>query len=276
MRSGSRHRGEAGGGWSGFPPLLATDGRIHKGDCEMTGAIFARGSCVALKWMTLLGAVLALTVAEAAAQQDVTLTMTGEYKPSTNTIELEFAGFDAGDTLYSSSAELFGGLVRHHQHRHGRDGGGDQYLVGRRGEGQWWQDGHTYPRQKPRQYAERRRHKAECVVHESTPARRILVMDADGAGESDDDIAADIGAAVPLEEIDVPPVLAPVPNKNYTVDVAIASVDPASGNRRQHPDDHVRTRRTVQRRFPSGTRVQSDFPGIERDADRSRRIHCLL
>ena len=29
MRSGSRHRGEAGGGWTGFPPLLATDGRIH-------------------------------------------------------------------------------------------------------------------------------------------------------------------------------------------------------------------------------------------------------
>ena len=51
MRSGSRHRGEAGGGWSGFPPLLATNGRIHKGDCDMrTGAIFARGSCRALKW----------------------------------------------------------------------------------------------------------------------------------------------------------------------------------------------------------------------------------
>ncbi len=70
MRSGSRHRGEAGGGWLfGFPPLLATDGRIHKGDCEMrTGAIFARGSCRALKWMALVGMVFALGAVEAAAQ----------------------------------------------------------------------------------------------------------------------------------------------------------------------------------------------------------------
>ena len=67
MRSGSRHRGEAGGGWS-FPPLLATGGRIHKGDCEMTGAIFARGSCRALKWMALLGVVFTFGVGQAAAQ----------------------------------------------------------------------------------------------------------------------------------------------------------------------------------------------------------------
>ena len=61
MRSGSRqHRGEAGGGGFGFPPLLATDGRIHKGDCDMRiGAIFARGSCRALKWTALLGMVFA-------------------------------------------------------------------------------------------------------------------------------------------------------------------------------------------------------------------------
>ena len=69
MRSGSRHRGEAGGGWSAFPPLLATNGRIHKGDCDMrTGAIFARGSCRALKWMALLGVVFALGGGEALAQ----------------------------------------------------------------------------------------------------------------------------------------------------------------------------------------------------------------
>ena len=70
MRSGSRHRGEAGGGWLfGFPPLLATDGRIHKGDCDMrTGAIFARGSCRALKWMALLGVVFMLGAGQAAAQ----------------------------------------------------------------------------------------------------------------------------------------------------------------------------------------------------------------
>ena len=60
----------------------------------MTVAIFARGSCVALKWMTLLGAVLALTVAEAAAQE--MSPMTGEYKPGTNTIELEFTRFRGG------------------------------------------------------------------------------------------------------------------------------------------------------------------------------------
>ena len=70
MRSGSRHRGEAGGGWLfGFPPLLATDGRNHKGDCDMrTGAIFARGSCRALKWMALVGMVFALGAGSAAAQ----------------------------------------------------------------------------------------------------------------------------------------------------------------------------------------------------------------
>ena len=71
MRSGSRHRGEAGGGWSGFPPLLATDGRIHKGDCDMTGAIFARGSCRAFKsltWLALVGGVMALGAGAAMAQ----------------------------------------------------------------------------------------------------------------------------------------------------------------------------------------------------------------
>ena len=52
-----------------FPPLLATDGRIHKGDCDMrTGAIFARGSCRALAWLLALGAATVLSVGEAAAQ----------------------------------------------------------------------------------------------------------------------------------------------------------------------------------------------------------------
>ena len=75
MQSGSRqHRGEAGGGGNGFPPLLATDGRIHKGDCDMrTGAIFARGSCRALKWMALLGMVFGLGVGTASAQVTVSL-----------------------------------------------------------------------------------------------------------------------------------------------------------------------------------------------------------
>ena len=74
MRSGSRHRGEAGGGGYGFPPLLATDGRFYKGDCDMrTGAIFARGSCRALKWMALFGVVFALGVGSAAAQVTVTV-----------------------------------------------------------------------------------------------------------------------------------------------------------------------------------------------------------
>ena len=68
MRSNSRHRGEAGGGF-GFPRLLATDGRIHKGDCDMsTGAIFARGSCRALRWMALAGMVFALGAGSAVAQ----------------------------------------------------------------------------------------------------------------------------------------------------------------------------------------------------------------
>ena len=70
MTSGSQHRGEAGGGGFGFPPLLATDGRIHKGDCDMrTGAIFVRGSCRALKWMALLGVVFALGAGSADAQK---------------------------------------------------------------------------------------------------------------------------------------------------------------------------------------------------------------
>ena len=71
MRSGSRHRGEAGGGWLfGFPPLLATDGRIHKGDCDMrTGAIFARGSCRALAWVLALGVAAVLSAGEAVAQE---------------------------------------------------------------------------------------------------------------------------------------------------------------------------------------------------------------
>ena len=77
MRSGSRHRGEAGGGWS-FPPLLATDGRIHKGDCDMrTGAIFARGSCRALKWMALAGMVFALGAGTALAQVTIKVAADG-------------------------------------------------------------------------------------------------------------------------------------------------------------------------------------------------------
>ena len=89
MRSGSRHRGEAGGGWFGFPPLLATDGRIHKGDWDMrTGAIFgrrARGSCAALKWAALLGGFLVLGSVQAVAQdipgiEDASFTSTQEYR----------------------------------------------------------------------------------------------------------------------------------------------------------------------------------------------------
>ncbi len=187
----------------------------------MTGAIFARGSCVALKWMTLLGAVLALTVAEAAAQNAVTLTMTGEYKPSTNTIELEFAGFDeAADTLYSSSTASLAGLFALTNAgtaapvevtRTSLDGVG-------RGSG-----GKTVTLTLNKSLASTPNDTRLSVSYTSTPARRILVMDADGTnGESDDDIPANITAQA-LEEIDVPPVLAPVPNKNYTVGVAITT-----------------------------------------------------
>ena len=78
MRSDSRHRGEAGGGWRGFPPLLATDGRNHKGDCDMrTGAIFARGSCRALKWMALAGMVFALGAGTALAQVTIKVAADG-------------------------------------------------------------------------------------------------------------------------------------------------------------------------------------------------------
>ncbi len=92
MRSGSRqHRGEAGGGGFGFPPLLATNGRIHKGDCDMrTGAIFARGSCRALKWMAVFGVVFALGAGQAAAQAPAfSSTATDhEFNPGTTTITL--------------------------------------------------------------------------------------------------------------------------------------------------------------------------------------------
>ena len=64
-----------------FPPLLATDGRTHKGDCEMqTGAIFARGSCSALKWMALFGVVFALGTGSAVAQPVMTLSVPDKYE----------------------------------------------------------------------------------------------------------------------------------------------------------------------------------------------------
>ena len=96
MRSGSRHRGEAGGGWLfGFPPLLATDGRIHKGDCDMrNGAIFARGSCRALKWMALFGVVFALGAGQAFAQPTVS---SGSFDPNATTITLT-----ASELVYGS------------------------------------------------------------------------------------------------------------------------------------------------------------------------------
>ena len=76
MRSESRHRGEAGGGWLfGFPPLLATDGRNHKGDCDMrTGAIFARGSCRGLAWVLGLAIVVVASAAGEALAQNATAT----------------------------------------------------------------------------------------------------------------------------------------------------------------------------------------------------------
>ena len=57
-----------------------------------TGAIFARGSCRALKWMALVGMVLALGAGQAAAQITVdappTLTLT-EGKAETITVNFE-------------------------------------------------------------------------------------------------------------------------------------------------------------------------------------------
>ena len=193
-----------------------------------TGAIFARGSYRALKWSALLGAVLALTVAEAAAQ--VTLTMTGAYKPSTNTIELEFGGGEivAGDTLYSSSsagslAGLFAltnagtagtvEVTKTSLDGVGRGSGGSKVILTLN-----------------KSLASTPNSTRLSVTYESTNARRILILDADGLGEADDDVVANIDTT-PLEEIDVPPVLASVLNMNFTVGVAIASVtlDPATG-----------------------------------------------
>ena len=103
MRSGSRHRGEAGGGWLfGFPPLLATDGRIHKGDYDMrTGAIFARGSCRALKWMALFGLVVALGAGSAVAQT-TGVTITG---PSNNTVN------EGGTATYTVAVRAYVGVA---------------------------------------------------------------------------------------------------------------------------------------------------------------------
>ena len=97
MRSGSRHWGEAGGGWLfGFPPLLATGGRNHKGDCDMrNGAIFARGrgSCRALMWMALVAVVSILGVGEVFAQVNINVAADGTVSvPSTrNTGRIELS-----------------------------------------------------------------------------------------------------------------------------------------------------------------------------------------
>ena len=115
MRSGSRHRGEAGGGSFGFPPLQAADGRIHKGDCDMrTGANFARGSCRALKWMLVLGALSVLGSAQAFAQalpmvESATYTATGTAVTLTMSQRVYFAGTDVARQKLPSAFSLIGG-----------------------------------------------------------------------------------------------------------------------------------------------------------------------
>ena len=107
-------RGEAGGGWSGFPPLLATRGRIHKGDGDMRiGAIFARGSCRALKWMVMLGALSVLGSAQAFAQtpmvESATYTATGTAVTLTMSQRVYFDGTDVVRQNLPSAFSLIGG-----------------------------------------------------------------------------------------------------------------------------------------------------------------------
>ena len=62
-----------------------------------TGAIFARGSCRALKWTALFGVVLALGTGQALAQ-----TLEGTYAPGSMTIEVELTGtIGTGGDLYA-------------------------------------------------------------------------------------------------------------------------------------------------------------------------------
>ena len=120
MRSGSRqHRGEAGGGGYGFPPLLATDGRNHKGDCDMrTGAIFARGSCRALKWMAVLGLVFALGAGSAFAQVDATdpTLNSASFEPGTNEVTVTasedvYGAPDASDFTFTGGTGALAALT---------------------------------------------------------------------------------------------------------------------------------------------------------------------
>ena len=114
MRIDDRHGRETGGGWSGFPPLLATTGRTKRGDCEMrTGAIFARGSCRALTWMALVGMVFALGVGQAAAQIKVSDPKTvneGSRLTITVTADVRVTGQVAASTLTVNVAAAPGAL----------------------------------------------------------------------------------------------------------------------------------------------------------------------
>ncbi len=71
-----------------------------------TGAIFARGSCRALKWMALAGVVLALGAGQAAAQITVKSPPTKITEGAETTITVEFAGRIAASSANASEVIL--------------------------------------------------------------------------------------------------------------------------------------------------------------------------
>ena len=76
-----------------------------------TGAIFARGSCRALKWMALLGVVFTLGAGQVVAQQDVTLTeLKATYNQATVTVTAVRAVRTSADT-FSAAAFTINGVA---------------------------------------------------------------------------------------------------------------------------------------------------------------------
>ena len=71
-----------------------------------TGAIFARGSCRALKWMALVGVVLALGAGQAAAQISVDDAPTSLTEGKAETITVEFEGQIAASSASASEVIL--------------------------------------------------------------------------------------------------------------------------------------------------------------------------
>ena len=84
-----------------------------------TGAIFARGSCRALKWLALVGMVLALGAGQAAAQISVVKPPTKFTEGDPTTITVEFAGRIAASSENASEIHSQGDnrWERRHQRR---------------------------------------------------------------------------------------------------------------------------------------------------------------